>query len=245
LSDKKERVCEFYPEVRECSYDATKSAKFRYFIVENCSNSLYHMILERGWRRFGRYFFVPVCETCDACITIRYIVDEFMMSKNHKRVKKINQDIEITLSRPAINYERLELYNEYHLHMNIKKGWDYIPINPKTYNEMFVEGYEGFGYEMSFRLGGELVGVALLDILPNALSSVYFFYKPALLKRSLGTFSILKQIEIAKAYGIPYIYPGYWIKDHKSMGYKERFRPFEVLVNRPDIDEKTIWGRYE
>ncbi|MDE5591571.1 MAG: arginyltransferase, partial [Helicobacter sp.] len=60
-------------------------------------------------------------------------------------------------------------------------------------------------------------------------------------KFSIGTYSFLKQIVIAKEHNIKYLYPGYWIKNHHSMGYKERFRPFEILTNRPDINEQTIW----
>jgi arginine-tRNA-protein transferase len=44
---------------------------------------------------------------------------------------------------------------------------------------------------------------------------------------------------------IPYIYLGYWIKDHYSMGYKESYNPFEVLKNRASLDQDTIWEKYE
>ena len=44
---------------------------------------------------------------------------------------------------------------------------------------------------------------------------------------------------------IPYIYLGYWIKDHYSMGYKEAYKPFEILENRATLDEATIWREYE
>lgn len=244
-SDKQESICEFYPEVKRCSYDPTKESKFRYFFIENCSNSMCHLLIERGWRRFGRFFFVPICQACNECITIRYLVDEFRFSKNHKRIKKLNKDLEIVLSKPTVNLERLELYNRYHAYMNKKKGWEYTPITAWSYNNMFVDGFEDFGYELSFRLKGELICVSLLDILPKALSAIYCFYDPSFAHRSLGTFSILTQMELAKRCAIPYIYPGYWIKDHHSMGYKERFKPFEILINRPDIDEPTLWSRYE
>ena len=44
---------------------------------------------------------------------------------------------------------------------------------------------------------------------------------------------------------IPYIYLGYWIKDHYSMGYKEAYQPYEVLVNRASLEETPLWTKYE
>jgi len=62
---------------------------------------------------------------------------------------------------------------------------------------------------------------------------------------SLGKFSILAQIKIAKELEIPYIYLGYWIKDHFSMGYKVNYMPFEILKNRASLKEDAIWEKYE
>ena len=59
----------------------------------------------------------------------------------------------------------------------------------------------------------------------------------------LGT--TFNPISIAKQLNIPYLYLGYWIKDHLSMGYKENYKPFEILQNRPTLEEKTIWSYYE
>ncbi|MFP4332596.1 MAG: arginyltransferase [Campylobacterales bacterium] len=240
-----ERICEFYPDIRECSYLKDRDAEFRYFHIEGCSNAIYQVLLERGWRRFGMYFFTPICSSCSECITIRYLADEFSPSKNQKRVLKKNQDLEIEVSHPRMTMEHLDLYTRYHIHMNKKKGWDYSPTRPKSYHEMFVEGYEEFGYEIRYRLEGKLVGVSLCDVLPHSISAVYFYYDPDMPKRSLGVFSLLKQLELAKKSNINYLYPGYWIEGHASMGYKERFRPLEVLTNRPDLDEKPVWGRLD
>ena len=77
------------------------------------------------------------------------------------------------------------------------------------------------------------------------MSAVYCYYDHDYENLSIGQFSILAQISIAKQNKIPYLYLGYWIKDHFSMGYKERYKPFEVLKNRPKLDEKTIWSIYE
>jgi arginine-tRNA-protein transferase len=71
---------------------------------------------------------------------------------------------------------------------------------------------------------------------------VYFFYDPAWRALSPGTFSILVQLEYARARGKPHAYPGYWIAENRSMAYKERFRPFEVLTGRPSDVESPEWS---
>jgi arginine-tRNA-protein transferase len=50
---------------------------------------------------------------------------------------------------------------------------------------------------------------------------------------------------MAKLSKIPYMFLGYWLKDHYSMGYKEEYAPFDVLQNRPSMDDECIWERYE
>jgi len=82
-------------------------------------------------------------------------------------------------------------------------------------------------------------------MMAGGMSAVYCYYDHEYEDLSIGQFSILAQISIAKQNNIPYLYLGYWIKDHFSMGYKERYKPFEVLENRPTLQEETIWSIYE
>jgi len=91
----------------------------------------------------------------------------------------------------------------------------------------------------------KLIGVALVDILPKSISAIYCYYDHDYEDLSIGKFSILAQIKIAKELNIPYIYLGYWIKDHFSMGYKENYMPFEILKNRATLSEIPIWEKNE
>ena len=49
---------------------------------------------------------------------------------------------------------------------------------------------------------------------------------------SLGTFSVVKQIEYALQKQIKYFYLGYYIADNASLVYKARFRPNEVYLDQ-------------
>ncbi len=58
----------------------------------------------------------------------------------------------------------------------------------------------------------ELMGVVLTDVLSDGLSMVYSFYDPEAIDRSLGTFLILDHIAKTRAFGLPYLYLGYWVE---------------------------------
>lgn len=241
----RDRISEFVPEEKACSYLPNMSAQFRYFRIEKCSIFLYQALLERGWRRFGKYFFTPICKECEKCISIRQDIDSFKLSKSFKRVMSQNRETTLHIRRPSLSEKHIELYDKYHRYMNKKKGWEYKGITHELYYEMFSDGYEDFGYEFIYEHDGEIVGIGLVDILPASMSAVYFFYDPDYAHLSLGTYSILKQMELGKKMEIPYLYPGYWIEEHYSMGYKERFKPFEVMQGRPDLNERVVWRGHE
>jgi len=58
---------------------------------------------------------------------------------------------------------------------------------------------------------------------------VYTFFEPAEHSRGLGTYAILRQIELARERNLPHLYLGYWIAAHPKMDYKVRFQPLELL----------------
>ncbi|NIQ03741.1 MAG: arginyltransferase, partial [Nitrospinaceae bacterium] len=62
----------------------------------------------------------------------------------------------------------------------------------------------------------------------RAFSAIYTFYDAPDPRMSLGTFSILKQIEFCRQKHIRYFYLGYYIADNASLVYKANFRPNEV-----------------
>jgi arginyl-tRNA--protein-N-Asp/Glu arginylyltransferase len=67
-------------------------------------------------------------------------------------------------------------------------------------------------------------------VLDEGLSSVYTFYDPDL-PGSLGTYSILWQIEQCRVLDLPWLYLGYWIEASRKMAYKASFKPAELLID--------------
>jgi arginine-tRNA-protein transferase len=80
------------------------------------------------------------------------------------------------------------------------------------------------------RGSGELLAVALTDVLTDGLSMVYSFFDSGEAARSLGTFMILDHIARARRMGLPYVYLGYWVQGSRKMDYKGRFLPQQRLT---------------
>ena len=239
------QTLEFLEEDKPCSYFDEKLCDIRYRYMEHCTVSQQQVMLERGWRRFGNMHFVPECKGCRECITMRIDVQKYKFSKSDKRVLKKNKDTEVYIQKPALTHDHINLFNKYHEHMSIKKQWHENKIDVQEYHNSYVNGAHDFGKELVYFRDDKLVAVALCDILPGGVSAIYCYYDHDYEEFSLGKFSILAQISIAKQNNIPYVYLGYWIKDHYSMGYKEKYKPFEILKNRPKLDEPTIWEEYK
>ena len=236
---------EFVEQNRECSYFNDEISDIRYRYLQQCSTTDYQNMLEHGWRRFGKMHFVPECANCTKCISMRIDVKNYHFSKSEKRVLAKNRDTKIYIQPPSLTKDHLLLYDKYHKNMHEKKGWVYSPIEPIEYNRSYVQGKAEYAKEFLYVKDGKLIGVALTDILPKSISSIYCFYDHDYDHLSIGKFSILAQIKVAKELNIPYIYLGYWIENHHSMGYKLAYKPFEILKNRASLEEPTIWEKYE
>ena len=242
---KNSQVLEFLEENKTCSYYDDRLSDIRYKYMEHCDATEQMKMLERGWRRFGNMHFVPECRDCTACKTIRIDIKNFEFTKSQKRVLNKNKDTKVYIQTPTVTYEHIDLFNKYHDHMQGKKSWHENKIDVQEYHNSYVNGAHDYGKEILYFRGTKLVAVALSDMLSGGISAVYCYYDHDYEELSLGKFSILAQISIAKQANIPYVYLGYWIKDHFSMGYKEKYKPFEELMNRPTLEEETIWSYHE
>jgi len=225
----------------KCSYLNNKEQTTHYKIIDNCSAQHCHELIERGYRRFGKMYFRPICSTCQECQSIKIDVENFTFSSSQKRVLKKAAHIQSYIQRPSITKEHLELFKKYHLHMKEKKGWDYQETTTQSYYASFVDGYNDFGYEVLYYDKNKLIGVDLIDILDDGVSSIYFYYDVDYMKYSLGRFSLYNQIKFAKNSSKKWIYLGYYVKECPSLSYKSHYKPYLTLQDRPDIDEAFVW----
>ncbi|KAJ5595942.1 arginine-tRNA-protein transferase [Penicillium hetheringtonii] len=84
-------------------------------------------------------------------------------------------------------------------------------------------------WHQCYRLDGKLIAVAVLDLLPSGVSSVYVFYDPEYEEWEFGKLSALREIAFAQENGYPYYYMGYYIHNCQKMRYKGNFKPQYIL----------------
>ena len=84
--------------------------------------------------------------------------------------------------------------------------------------------------ELEYRLDGRLVGVAIADRAGESLSAVYCFYDPSVPHLSIGTYSIMKQIQICQESKLEFLYLGLYVGECGAMAYKVTYTPHERLV---------------
>jgi arginine-tRNA-protein transferase len=225
----------------ECAYIADKSVRMHYKHIEKATQTYNTALINRGWRRFGCYYFHPICNGCNECKSIRVDVKNFKLRKSQKKSIKRNKNTEIIIQKPTLSQAHIDLYNKYHSFKQKKDDWSHRNISPREYRENFVEGAHDFGKEVLYIQDGKLIGVDLIDILDDGISSIYFYYDPDYPQLSLGTYSLLYQVELAKILELPWIYLGYWVEGCKAFAYKPNFQPQEILDGFPAVDTISEW----
>jgi leucyl-tRNA---protein transferase len=218
-----------------CPYADGELTRHEFFLAQDLTEEELDSCLERGFRKFGIYYFRPACHNCTQCIPLRVSTEDFTPSTSQKRVLKKNKDIVIKYGPLAF---REEIYQLYIKHSQVRFNYTQEKIGPR---EEFIQTHftpSAPSLLSEFWLDGNLVGVGFLDISKKSVSSVYFIYDPDLSKRSLGIFGVLKEIEFALETGRPFYYLGYYIESNKSMRYKEQFRPHQKFNWNKEIWEK-------
>ena len=224
-----------------CSYLPEERSSLEYRVMGQISESAFQRLLERGWRRHGRNFFRPACPSCRKCISLRVDVEAFRPTKSQRKAWNKNADVRLEVANATVTAEHIRLYNAWHADMHVRSGWRNDRMDASTYAEVFLAGEWPFAREFRYYRGDRLIGVGLVDVLPEALSSVYFYHDPDWRPESPGTFTVLKEIEYARETGRPYLYLGYWIAECQSMAYKARFGPHEILDIYPSDRQPPSW----
>ncbi len=202
-------------------------------LLGNDAVPLNDALSEAGFRRSQTIAYRPACESCNACISVRVRASDFVPTRNFRRVLGTNSDLARHVTNGKATREQFALLRDYLDGRHDEGGMadmtalDYVSmVEDTTVNTDLVE-YRTKGKDSA---PGDLVAVAITDVLSDGLSMVYTFYDVAEGARSLGTHMILDHIREAQSRGLPYVYLGYWIDGCRKMSYKARFRPLEALA---------------
>ena len=185
--------------------------------------------LAAGDRRQGFVLYRTACPECRACEPIRIDVEGFAPSRSLRRVTRRGDALlTVSLGRPTAEPQRVALYNRHKRRRGLLDG--HPPMDLDGYRDFLVSTCCDT-FEMRYRHAGRLVGVAIVDRGERSLSAVYCYYDPDQAALSIGTYSILKQLQLCRRLGARYLYLGLHVADCRAMTYKARFRPHERLLD--------------
>ena len=207
--------CPYLKKRRWCSF---------VFYSDSLHPGIYESLLDLGFRRSGTVFYKNNCPNCKLCIPIKIPVDIFQLSKSQKRVLRRNQDIIITEEPLTFDKE------SFNLHKKFSRQRFSTEVKEGEFREFLAQSAVDT-IMMKYYLDDSLIGVGWVDVLVNALSSVYFSFDLEVSKRSLGVYSLLKEIELAKSLNKHYLHLGFWIKNCQTMEYKAKYHPHLLLIN--------------
>jgi leucyl-tRNA---protein transferase len=186
---------------------------------------LYGGALDHGFRRAGGHLYFPHCPSCHACTPCRIDVANFKPDRAQRRCLKRNDDLIVRECMAGYNSERHALYSRYLRTRHPGGGMD--EAEASDFRRFLTAPWSPTVF-LELHKDDRLLAVAVTDVCITGISAVYTFYDPDEQVRSLGTFAILQQIELAKRRGIPWVYLGFWIEGHPKMDYKRRFKPLQV-----------------
>lgn len=207
-----------------CPYLPDKVATL-HFVAGALASWRYRQLMDAGYRRSGRFFYRPQCGQCNACKVLRVPLLDFRPSKGQRKIyRKGLTQFEVSIDRPSYTPEKAHVYAAYLDYQHESEQ----EVSQESYETFFVESVPPIEtLEVQFRDEGRLAGVGIIDRVEDTLSTVYFFFDPDYARYSLGTFSALYEIELARWLSCTHYYLGYHIAACPAMAYKSRFMPCE------------------
>ena len=212
----------------DCNYLSEQKEQLLVIRDDRCHcDWVYEQLMTKGFRRSGNEIYRPHCPSCTACESIRLSANEFAPSRSQKRIRSRNNGLfKMTFSTVA-DEQCYPLYQKY-INLRHKDGSMYPASKEQYAGFLFCDWLDTRFIHLWHEQ--KLIGVAVTDVLPKSMSAIYTFFDPDYEKYSLGTFFIIKQMELCEQLNKEYLYLGYQIDECKKMAYKTKYKPYQRLI---------------
>lgn len=185
-------------------------------------------LLANGWRHFGTHFFRYNLGFLDfdirRVVPLRIRLSEFSFSKSQRRILRDNADLSVHIEPLAIDVAAEQLFarHKQRFRQNVPNSiFDFVPAD--------VDGSPCDTKQLCVYKDGDLIAASYFDSGERAASGVYAVFEPMESKRSLGIFTMLKEIEFSIKTGKQFYYQGYAYEGESFYDYKKRFRGSEAF----------------
>lgn len=168
---------------------------------------------------------------------------------------------EVTLEADTFTEEKFALFDNYQRHVHhegdgeiSRRGFQRFLCSSPLHRHNIGDKQIGSFHQM-YRLNGRLIAMGVLDLLPEAVSGVYFIYHSDFEKWSFGKLSALREAALSIECDYVYYYMGYYIHNCKKMRYKGDYKPYVLDYDTMQWDplddemrllmDKRIWVSME
>jgi arginine-tRNA-protein transferase len=183
------------------------------------------LLLAAGWRHFGSQFFrysLGIYEDdIRRVIPLRIRLADFSLSKSQRRVMRQNWDASVEIRPLEITDQSITLFEKHK--QRFKSGV------PDSIYDFVSTPMPCEAFEVNVRIGPRLAAVSYFDVGERTVSAIYGMFDPEFSPRSLGIFTMLKEIEFAIEHGKEFYYQGYSYEGESFYDYKKRFRATECF----------------
>jgi len=197
-----------------------------------------------GWRHFGPHFFrYSLMEhqgELHTVVPLRVELAGFEPTKSQRRVLRRNADLSVEIGPAVVTAEAQGIFERHKARFS-----ENVPENLAVFLSERPAEVPCECLQMRCLLGENCVAVSYFDVGATSISSVYAVFEPEEGWRSLGIFTLLREMEWARSRGLSLAYPGYATTGSTHYDYKKQFRglrgydwasrswqPWEALVGR-------------
>jgi leucyl-tRNA---protein transferase len=202
------------------------------FLADRITPHQLDKLLADGWRHFGTQFFRYSLGAYEGdirrVIPLRVRLGDFAVSKSQRRVLRQNEGASVEIAPLEITDESIALFERHKC--RFKSGV------PHSIYDFLSHTMPCDASALNVRVGGQLAAVSYFDVGDGTVSAIYGMFDPEFSVRSLGIFTMLKEIEFALENNKEFYYQGYSYEGESFYDYKKRFRGTECY------DWKGSWS---
>lgn len=219
-----------------CAYLPSERARLPHrYPLEPVTPTRFDALLEAGERRAGPLLYRPSCPSCTACEAIRIPVADHAPTRSQRRVWRRNEgEIQVEVAAPAVTPRHVELFNRHKDERGLSRRE--AVSSAEEYRAFLVDTCVP-AREVRYLRDGRLIAASILDFGARSVSSVYHYFDPDEADRSLGVYSVLKEIELARALGLDWYYLGLYVAGCRALRYKASYWPHERRI-------AGVWRRF-
>lgn len=173
------------------------------------------------------------CPMCTACEPLRVSVPRFEPTSSQRRALRKNSDLCLAISRPQVTDQHVALFNRHKMERGLSRTEE--PMTAANYRAWLVDTCVDT-WEFRYLAGDELVAVSILDIGRTSASSVYHYFSPDHARRSLGVYSVVREIAWCADQGLEWYYLGLYVSDCVHLAYKADYHPHQRRVRGVWVD---------